>query len=158
MSSPVLQLGNANNWESHYSGSFEAARITVNSRDIYLPILEVEVPITFDKNVLAVYAASATAKPNWSFAGYASQRIRTGLIVGGSHDSVAARKSIWLNEINLLFFDQLASSYSLSIKPAKWLHDISINIWQYTGNQSDTVTDLLQTIHTTTNQILAELT
>ena len=153
----ILQLGNSNNWESHYSTSYAADKITVNSHDIYAPILEIVLPITFDKNILAVHVSSSTAKPSWRFAGYASQKIRTGLLVGGAHESLSARRSLWLNEITLLFFDQLASTYTLSINPPKWFRDINIYTWQYTGSATDSTQELLLSIQSVQNEILSQL-
>jgi hypothetical protein len=157
MSTPILDLNNSANWENHYHGSFEGGQAIVNGRTIYAPILETNLPIAFEKRIIAVYAISASAKPTWNFAGYISQKIKTGLVIGSVPESLVERRPFWLNQITLLFLPQVASTYALSITPAKWLKDISLYTWQYIGAESDTTEVVINNIQTTVNQIYGEL-
>jgi len=157
MPTPILDLNNSANWENHYHGSFEGGQAIVNGRTIYAPILETSIPVTFEKHIIAVYAVSASAKPTWNFAGYISQKIKTGLVVGSVPESLVERRPFWLNQITLLFLPQVASSYALSITPAKWLKDISLYTWQYVGTESDTTEVALANMQATINQIYGEL-
>jgi hypothetical protein len=157
MATPILYLNNSSNWESHYSGSFTAGAVIVNQKTIYAPILETTLPISFDKHLVAISVTSSTAKATWNFAGYASQKIQTGLLVGGQPESLVSRQSLWLNQITLIFFPKVANTYALSISPPKWFKDFSINTWQYIGEESDSTEVALAQMQITLNSIQAQL-
>lgn len=157
MTRDILYLSNSANWESHSGASYTAGTATVNGRTIYAPILEFTLPISFEKRIIAIAANSNSSKPTWNFAGYASQKISTGLVVGGTPESLIKRNTIWLNQISVLFLPQVSSSYSLSITPARWLKDISINTWQYIGTESDSTELALSEIQSSLSSIQSQL-
>ncbi|MGB3208242.1 MAG: hypothetical protein WBB28_24930 [Crinalium sp.] len=112
-----LNLPDSNNWESIYTGSQVATHNPNIPNHIHTPIPELSIPILVDKFVLAILCTSNTAQPRWRFAGFLSQRINTGLTVGGNYDTDAtvARK-IYLDRIQLIVFPEVASNYALAFK------------------------------------------
>lgn len=151
-----LQLANENNWQNIWSESFQAEPVA-NNLARYRPIEEISVPVLFNRNVIAVYAVSSTAKPRWKFAGLLKQKLQLGLIVGGLPDAVGVKiRKIWLNQVTLIEFENLADSYAVSFDIPYWLEQISLTVWQYTGPQApeDVLhTDLLQDIKSKVDDI-----
>jgi hypothetical protein len=142
MGHPVLQLSNAANWQDVYNQSFTAQRINPT---VFAPLPEIIVPVLFDRHIIAVYATSSSAKPNWYFAGFLNQKIRLGLIPGGSPDADAVqRRKIWLNRITLLFFPKITSTYAVSFNVPKWFDTVNLNIFEYQGTESDSTEDLIR--------------
>jgi hypothetical protein len=74
------------------------------------------------------------------------QKILTGLLVGGSPETVIGSKRIWLKQISLLIFPQLASTYTLGFHIPYWLRDISLIVWEYTGPINDSTDQKLTAI------------
>lgn len=117
-------------WQVHWQGNFEARR----NKDRYTPIPPAEIPIEFDKPLIAISTSSFNALPRWVTAGWISQKIYTGLSVTGVSDAVLTNKRVFLNRLNLFFMStDLASSYSITYYFPRWMFDLSIAIWQYTG-------------------------
>lgn len=142
MGHPVLQLSNAANWADVYNQSFTAQRINPT---VFAPLPEIIVPVLFDRHIIAVYATSSSAKPSWYFAGFLNQKIRLGLIPGGSPDADAVqRRKIWLNRITLLFFPKITSTYAVSFNVPKWFDTVNLNIFEYQGTESDSTEDLIR--------------
>lgn len=127
------QLANQQNWEYLWGESFQAQKVP-NSFDRYYSIPEIEVPVLLESNVIAVYASSLTAAPHWKFAGLVKQKLQLGLTVGGGQDGYGVKvRKIWLNQITLIEFRNLADSFSISIKVPYWLEQIQLMVWQYIG-------------------------
>ena len=151
MSHPILRLQNADNWQLIWSTSVSAFTLPDNSS---IPIPPIVVPILISTNVIAIYAASTGAKPHWQIAGNVARKIATGITVpGGSPDaSVADVRLLRLNQINLFRFQQLTDTYALEINPKWWIDVITLNIFGYSGIDSDTVTEQLNRIELQLNQ------
>lgn len=132
----VVQLNNSDNWESLYSTDITAVQVPLqNGRYLLNPIPEIVVPITLNKFILAVNVETEVPEGSiWNFAGYITQKISTGLVVGGSQDATLVRgKSLSLDRINLILFDKISTSYSASIKVPRWFPRAIVTVWQYIG-------------------------
>jgi hypothetical protein len=146
MSKPILNLSDSSKWQSLWFGSFSALGVA-NKPGYYYAIEPIIVPVLLESRIIAISATSATAKPNWFYAGKARQRIQTGIVVGGVSDAASTSiKKLSLDKINFLEFPPLAPTYALEIEPIWWLKDISLSVWIYTGVDSDTVTEQLNRI------------
>jgi len=117
-------------WQVHWQGNFQVAQ----NGNLYVPLPPVNIPIEFDKPLIAISTSSFNALPRWVTAGWISQKIYTGLSVVGVSDATLTNKKVLLNRLSLFQFStDLASSYSITYYFPRWIFDISIAIWQYTG-------------------------
>ncbi|WP_293126903.1 hypothetical protein [Microcoleus sp. bin38.metabat.b11b12b14.051] len=129
MSDLILQLTNPSNWEE----------LDYQTLSGGLPLPDYTLPIQLEKHIIACYCNSPSAEAHWKFAGWVSQKIFLGIGgVSSLGESVTYRK-IWLKKTQLIIFQPLTSNYSLTFSFAKWLKDMEIGVWQYTGPVSDSV-------------------
>jgi hypothetical protein len=145
MSKPILQLQNAANWQSIWSTSVTAATLPDGSSEILAPLV---CPILLESNIIAIYAGSTLAKPSWQIAGNVAKRISTGITVpGGSPDAtISDVRLLRLNQLNLFRFQRLTDTYALEIRPKWWIENLSVNLFIYTGIDTDTVSEQLNRI------------
>jgi hypothetical protein len=138
----IVDLANPDNWESVWNTSVVAASVGEGS---YIPIPEISCPLILSNSIVAIGANSNKAASHWRSAGFLNYKIRTGLLVGGSFDSQVGQSfRIKLHDITLLTLPQLASSFAVSFNIHYWIEDIQLNVWSYTGSQSDSTEDLIR--------------
>ena len=143
MGQPVVDLSNSANWNLSWNNTFEVERIGGEGSKYY-PFPPIEMPVKLTSHVFAVLATSAKAGRNWKFAGFLNQRIQTGIVVGGSQDAeVIQARRFFLNRISVYLEPALTSTFSLTFNIPYWFQDISIFVWEYTGNRSDTTENLI---------------
>lgn len=136
MPQPILDLGNTANWEQVWAGTVEAPIITSS----YYPIPEKYVPLLLQKHILAVSVSSENVPAHWRFAGFLNQRIRLGLLAGGTQDTdVIANRKLWLNRNTLLILPKLTPEYSLSFNIPYWFSNMSFGVYEYIGIDTDTL-------------------
>jgi hypothetical protein len=146
MSKPILNLSDSSKWDSLWFGSFAALGLP-DKPGYHYPIDPILVPVLLESRIIAITTTSATAKPKWTYAGKARQKIQTGITVGGVADAASVSvKKLSLDKLNLLVFAALTPTYALEIEPIWWLSEIELSVWEYTGVDSDTVTDQLNRI------------
>jgi hypothetical protein len=111
----------------------------------HIPIQEISIPLIFNRHIIAIYAESATALGSWYTAGLLKQYVRSGLTVGGVTDSINHTQRIFLKQIQIIYFRKIINldthneiDFTLGFVVPRWLKDISISIWQYTGLEQDT--------------------
>lgn len=128
-----LDLANAANWEQFYFGSRTAEFIdALHFRP--LPEIGVDGGTLRSARIIASFATSANAKPTWKAAGWLFQKIRVGVTVGGNLDAVAeSRRTVLLNKIQLHFWREEISSYGLDFFTFRWLQQLNLTLWEYTG-------------------------
>ncbi len=128
----MAQLLNSSLWEVVWQREIFAER---PSEKTYRPIPTIEVPVLFEKPLVAVLATTREARPTWRFAGSALQRISTGLLGGGSPDAVISTNEVWLGRIRALnLASNLSTTYGISYLVPRWFMDINLTFWQYTGD------------------------
>ncbi len=160
MGSPIIDFSNSNNWESVYNISVVADPSSHPSNSHYA-IPTIEVPVTFERRIIAVLPTSTTAKDWWISGGWVEQKIFTGIVVGGNPDvSANDSKRIFLNKINLIVFPKYTSTYQLNIDVPYWFKDYQVTIWEYVGVDEDSTEELVENnealllnIQSTVNQI-----
>ncbi|MEC4806522.1 MAG: hypothetical protein SAJ12_07280 [Jaaginema sp. PMC 1079.18] len=110
----------------------------------YEPISPITVPVVPDSHILAAYISSSTAKSYWRFAGFCTQKLQTGITVGGSINTDASpeRRKVWLNRWTLLDFPKYTQAYSMVFEPPHWLQQYSIQLFQWTGEDERHLTFL----------------
>ena len=138
-----FDFGNSANWEQFYSASHSAIWGTSYS---FQPIPEFNATGLFPLNspIIASHATCLTAKPTWNTAGWLYQKVRTGLLVGGLPDGIQGSRRIPLNRIQIHFWDKRMKDYQLSFKTPKWISEISLTLWQYTGPISEPDLELIE--------------
>lgn len=132
----VVELSNSDNWQSIYSTNINAVQVPMqNGGYLSSPIPEILVPFVLDKFILAVSVDTDVPSGSiWRFAGYINQKISTGLVVGGSQDATTVKgQPLFLDQINLILFNKISTSYGVSVKVPKWFTRAAVNVWEYTG-------------------------
>jgi hypothetical protein len=152
MTKPILQLENGANWQSIWSTSVASVKLPDGSSQFIPPIL---CPVLLETNIIAIYAASESAKPSWVIAGNVGKKIATGITLpGGSPDvTVSDVRLLRLNQLNLFRFQRLTSTYALVITPKWWIEDIDLNVFIYTGIDTDTTSEQLNRIEFAVQEI-----
>lgn len=140
--SRVLQLSNAANWEQIYN--YSAVAVKINER-MHAPIPEIDVPFLIDRHALAVYITTSVPEGSvWYFGGYLNQKFQLGLTVGGIPDAdELSRRKLSLDRIKLILFPKITANYSVSLSVPKWFKSVSLTVWQYIGDDYDSVEKLL---------------
>jgi hypothetical protein len=152
MSKPILQLQNAANWQSIWSTTVNAVKLADGSSQFIPAII---CPILLETNIIVVFATSESAKPSWQIAGNVARKISTGITLpGGFPDTtISDVRLLRLNKLNLFRFQRLTDTYALEIRPKWWIEDISLNLFVYTGIDTDTVTEQLNRIEFVVDEI-----
>lgn len=132
-----LDFANAANWEQvSYTQRFASQP----SYGTFTPIPEVDVTGLEPLNspIIATYAESGTAKATWHTAGWLYQRVRIGIAVGGQPDAnTSGSRRVPLAAAQIHFWNRSMKNYQLLFKIPKWITQISLTVWQYTGPISD---------------------
>lgn len=135
---PILDLSNSSNWEKVYESSFQAVAMQgVNNQ--FIPIPTVIIPNSFNRYTLAVGAVSFQTKPTWRTALWLSMYVE----LPGIGKAEASNKKIPLG-LSIVRLPLLSSIYTLSASIAHWHKEMSIDIWQYIGNENDIRDDLVE--------------
>lgn len=131
--SQLFDFSNAANWEQVFFTSKSADQPSTNR---FVPIPEMDASGLFPLNasIIATYATCSTAKSTWNTAGWLYQNVRAGIADGGSYNtSVFGSRRVPLGRVQIHFWDRQIKDYKLTFKVPKWIYQISLTIWQYTG-------------------------
>ncbi|MEH2306998.1 hypothetical protein [Nostoc sp.] len=142
-----LQLGIESNWALQYSDSFPAVSYLNDSagNPIYQRITEINIPVVFDKNIIAVSVNTTVPVGKiWKYAGYLRRSLTTGL---GS-TFVGESETLFLGKFNLIIFNDLNINYFLSLQVPKWFINANVAIYQYEGTDMTTLEDDVTAIKT----------
>jgi hypothetical protein len=81
----------------------------------------------------------------WRFAGTISQKVSAGFLVGGGVDTTSvSTRPLLLNQINLIIFEKVLSSYAVAVTVPPWFFDATVTIWQYTGVDKQQTDELVK--------------
>ncbi|WP_414579192.1 hypothetical protein [Anabaena sp. CCY 9402-a] len=143
----VVELSNSDNWQSVYFTDIAAMQVPMqDGSQLINPIPEIVIPFLLDKFILAVsITTDVPSSSTWRFAGYINQKISAGLVVGGNQDVTSVKSQpLFLDQINLIFFNKISTSYGVSVKVPRWFPRAVVTIWEYTG-VDDTTQEILVT-------------
>lgn len=132
-----FDFANAANWEQI---SYTLRFAENPSSGFFVPIPEANVtgPFPLNSPIIASHATSASAKPTWNTAGWLYQNVRTGILVGGLPDAaVQGSRRVPLGRVQIHFWDRKMKNYQLSFKTPKWITQMALTLWQYTGPISE---------------------
>lgn len=157
MGTPILELSNAENWL--LVGSVNKVVEPGNSSEFYYPFDEITLPFLLDSNIFAILVDSPSKKPTWHFAGtlYVKGFLGLTAIDGLPEASLIERQKLWLGEMRLFKIPRLVPNYSITVVPPKWLTQIDIYCWQYTGVDDDSTEVKIDRLQESVNQIGARL-
>lgn len=144
MNRVFFDVGDSNSWNLVWQDTILSASASGGKR--YYPISRIEIPVLFTSSVLAVYAFSETARPNWRSAGFLNQFFRTGITVGGRTDaSYLSSHHILLKQVNIVQIPvpKVGLEYSLGFDVRPWHEDIYLQIFEFTGATNDLINDLI---------------
>lgn len=153
MGRPVVQFQNVNHWDIVFNQAFIAQSGYLSGS--YFPIPKQILPITLDKHILAVKLSSQDAKPSWVTGCWISQQIQNPATVIGN--LTPQRRMCRLRETTLIDFTPYSGDYQLKLEVPMWIKDITIQIWQYIGPESDSTENLIQTVRTDLARIEAKI-
>jgi hypothetical protein len=153
MSKPILELQNSSKWSQLWDYSTTAAPVP-DKPGYTLEIPTIVLPFQLENHIIAISAKSSTAPSSWKLGGRVAKKIQTGITIGGVPDvTISDARKLWLNQINLFRFTPYTANYALEITPAYYLTQISLEVWVYTGIDTDTVTNQLNRIEFAVDEI-----
>lgn len=123
---------------------------------IRAPLIEmIELPVTIESRIVITSAVYIAAKPSWRVAGTLFQEvggvginaaITYGFGPAGTAVVDVSRRTILLNSTELHIFPKLATEHRYRFEPVRWLPEVTLGVWEYTGPETDTTEELLQTV------------
>jgi len=134
----TYQFSNTNNWQQIASANLVAEDVQPLAARRFFPIPDYIVPVQIESPVLAIYPFSAMAENNWKYAGTAYQRIFTGINVGGTADTWLNARKFYLDQVSILQFQKVSTTYELLLRIPYWIRQISLVVLEYTGPIIDT--------------------
>ena len=144
MSKPVVNFTQEGNWTAVYTESRAAVEATPG---VFKPIPAFEIGFLFNEHILAIRAFSSNAKPTWKYAGSIYQRLQLG--AGGALSNLPevdlSNRGVYLRRTTLLEFPRYTPEFGLVFVAPPWMLSLQLTLWQYSGVDSDDVTELLQT-------------
>jgi hypothetical protein len=147
----TYELSGSNKWERIY---YQQHQGNSENKKIRAPLIEpFELPILFDRYVLAVQTFCSAAKPSWRSAGHLTQvfgnlNLENTSPIGGSPGTAVDAATFWirLNTTQLIVFPKLSPDYYLWFDPAPWLPSLAFGVWQFVGESHDEVVELIETV------------
>jgi hypothetical protein len=133
-----LNLENAANWRTVYSQNFTAGILPLTTGNKIIPIPEIAVPIELESTIIKCRITTNIPEGrSWRYAGILLRKVRSGDIVGAPPDAVISRRSLYLDDANLLIFQKLSGSYSAHIILPTWFADAQVVVSEYIGIDID---------------------
>ena len=139
-------IGNTANWTEVWSASLVA---TVYSPGVFTPMDGLILPVTLSSPLIVVgcFCPPTVVKPTWSYAGTV-QAVAPLNLFGGSplSRSVFATYSGLINRSRMIPIPRIVSDYQVYFRPAKWIQEMEVGFFEYTGSFGDELITELQRI------------
>lgn len=151
---------NLGSWELVYQRQLQSASNNLlfgvqRPRGARIPYIDpVEIPLIPTSRIFLVGTFSRDAKPTWYRAGYLTQEILGVKVddtvvfegLNSSPDTTvdADNRVIGLNKVQLVVFPKYSSSFALRFETVAWIKSLNLTIWEYRGQESDTIEELIQ--------------
>ena len=152
----VLDLNTSTNWIPIWSAELSILSSTPEINKLN-PFPKIQVPFLVSSPIVAIYADHPDLEQSWHFGGNIIQKIQTGITVGGSPDSSAGWKKFFLREINLIFFERIATTYAIELQIPWWIRNLNVQLWGYGGTISSDTRLRLEEIQETLVEIQSQL-
>ena len=133
------QFNNRFNWLLFHDQTYNATDVNpVLER--FKPILPIKLPNTIDSPIMAIFCANSEAQGNWRYgARYLAKMTTTFVINGKQTDTVLKVGKLYLDQVEIVQLQPVSSSYALEIQVPYWHRQFQLKIWEYTGNNQNTV-------------------
>ncbi len=133
------QFTNSENWDLFWSESYNAVP-TPNPVERFFPIGTVAPGITLSSNVIAIWCYNSQAEEHWRYGGRYFLKMGTGITVnGGTPNTVLKVGRIYLDQIEIIEIPNYSSTFSIEVDIPYWHRNFQLRIWEYTGNNQNTV-------------------
>lgn len=153
----TYQFSNTNNWQQVATANLVAQDVGPFAARRFFPIPDYVVPVQVESPILAIYPFSAMAENNWRYAGTAYQRIFTGIRAGGTAASWLNARKFYLDQVSILQFQQVSSTYEVVLRIPYWIRQISFVLLEYTGPVTDSKEIKLDEINRKASEILEKI-
>lgn len=125
-----IDFGNSSLWNLVYQTQLKTTSTTILRNT---PIGVADLPVILHSPLIAIYTSSDTAKETWRSAGYMNQKVLTGITVSNTNDAdYGDSHRLLLRQVKVFLLPWL-NTYSLRFTAHKWLRDVSLKLWEYTG-------------------------
>lgn len=133
------QFTNRQNWLLFHDQTYNATNVNpVLER--FNPIPPIKLGYTIDSPIMAIYCANSEAQDNWRYGGRYFAKMLTTLLVGRTEpDTVLKVGKLYLNQVEIIQLPPVSSSYALEFQVPYWHREFQLKIWEYTGNNQNTV-------------------
>lgn len=147
MSDPILELGDKLHWDLVRRQKYVAQTVTVGDDIRYLPIPDISFALS--SYVLMLGTKSSKAKVHWKLGCWVNMKL---LISPSSQSDYVAAVQVYrqfcslggLTLLQLPHYQPLP--YLLVLSVPRWHQEIEIELWQYSGPDSNTDTESLKRI------------
>lgn len=115
------------------------------------------VPTSVTSSIIAYKCLIPNKPPTWRVGGRL-RRMFEGAILGSNTSLLENRTyTMYLEDINLIIFDSITQSFKIHLSIPHWIPQVQIVLWQYTGNDDGTQSDILDILIDKSDEILALL-
>ena len=133
------QFNNRQNWFSVHDQTYNATNVN-QVLERFNPIPPIKLGYTIDSPIIAIYCANSEAQDNWRYGARYLAKMLTTLLVGQTEpDTVLKVGKLYLNQVEIIQLPPVSSSYALEIQVPYWHREFKLKIWEYTGNNQNTV-------------------
>lgn len=133
------QFTDSSKWSLIWSENYTAEPV-LNVLERYYPIGNVSPGITLSVPTIAVWCYNDQAPLNWKYGARYFAKIATGITVNaGTPETVLKSGKIYLNQIEVIQFPNYSSTFGIDFNIPYWHRNFQIKIWEYTGNNQNTV-------------------
>lgn len=141
-------------WELVFHSSVTGDIRNYQRRPRVSAIAPIEIPFLFDSRIFLVSATNLSK--TWFKAGTLYYEVQ-GLGIDDrvafpdfpgapSSSADADRFYVTLNSLELVRFPRLSSQIRLRFEPVPWLDRVTLALWEYQGEETDTTEDLIQAV------------
>jgi len=126
------QLPSSRSWRLLERKTVRQPSRTVAGKSIKEPIKLIQIRRDITAPLILVNTFSFGSKATWRWAGKAYASFSTSK--SGYNGAQIASKDLRLNKLQILQFPEVgAEPWRIEIEPAKWLPDLSYQVWEYRG-------------------------
>ncbi len=133
------QFTDSSEWSLFWSETYNGDPV-IGALTRYYPIGRVGPGITLSSNIFAVWCYNDQAEANWRFGARYFAKMRTGITVnGGTPDTVLKVGKVYLDQIEIIELPDYSTTFGIEFDVPYWHRNFQLKIWEYTGNNQNTV-------------------
>lgn len=133
-------------WNLVWDIDVSANQTTEGADAPFISIERLQCPLLLSYPIVCFEISNPHAKLHWKRAGFALQEIRTGILVGGQPETISSGKTVYLDELNFVTFNNYVDGYRLYFKPLFWHRQIILKAWEFTASPETIITQAVSTV------------